>query len=356
MDVFIMHVGKRGSIDLDHTVTKSRSVGEILDQLPVDATERGFFESNILASCFPNGTFNCWGAPVKAEPSFRKTKIGDLVLFAPEIGLEGGIEHIGIVKAVCPIQCYEASRILWPETPDERLFPWLFFFNTESGHVPWDRFLAELSIAGNWSPRGWYKPIAGRRFLSWGGGEGYLRHLRSSFKFNPIFSQPPVTQPLRAPEVQEAIEAVSVLAGKRRRSSSQGFQVSPRIRKAIELKAMEMATEYFHQLGWIVKDVSPNKPYDLNCMRGDDELHVEVKGTTSSGAQILLTPNEVKHAQRKYPDMALFIAINLQVDNTEDDLKVTGKEFKVFMPWELKDEDIKPIGFVCKIADGRRLR
>src|SRR5205085_3291437 len=165
MKVFLMHIGAPGNIDLDYTVTKSRSLDEVLDKLPSDAPERSFFESATLASCFPSRKFNCWGVPVKAEPSFRKTNVGDLVLFAPEIGSRGGIEYIGIVKAICHIQCYDASRILWPETPNERLFPWLFFFNTETGHLPWDRFLAELGIAGNWNPRGWYRSIGVNRSI-----------------------------------------------------------------------------------------------------------------------------------------------------------------------------------------------
>src|SRR5438045_2799873 len=125
MDAFLMHVGKNGSIDLEYTVARTRSIDEILKKLPPQAPERGFFESEILRSVFPRGEFNCWGVPVRAERPFRKTKIGDLILFAPRIGEDGGIEYIGIVKAVCPIKCYEASRILWPKTPDDRLFPWL---------------------------------------------------------------------------------------------------------------------------------------------------------------------------------------------------------------------------------------
>ena len=33
--------------------------------------------------------------------------------------------------------------------------------------------------------------------------------------------------------------------------------------------------------------------YDLICRRGDEVKHVEVKGTTTDGAEVILTPNEV---------------------------------------------------------------
>jgi hypothetical protein len=351
MKVFLMHIGAPGNIDLDYTVTQSRSLDEVLDKLPSDAPERGFFESNALASCFPSRKFNCWGVPVKAEPSFRKTNVGDLVLFAPEVGPGGGIEYIGIVKAICRTQCYDASRILWPKTPNERLFPWLFFFDTETGHLPWDRFLAELKIARNWNPRGWYRPIGVNRFIDWGGVEGYLKHLRVNSKFRYQSPEYGVVVSHSAPEIEQAVETISTIAGKRKSTSGQGFQISPKVRRAVEIKAMSLATNYFRELGWNVEDVSQYESFDLRCYRGEDELHVEVKGTTSVGTQVLLTPNEVEHARRYHPDTALFIAINLRVDNAPSDKPtVSGEEFKLIMPWLPIDENLKAVGFTYQVS------
>jgi hypothetical protein len=42
----------------------------------------------------------------------------------------------------CPFECYEASRILWPDTPYERLYPYLYFFDTEVGFRGWFEFLS----------------------------------------------------------------------------------------------------------------------------------------------------------------------------------------------------------------------
>ncbi|MEG4281385.1 DUF3883 domain-containing protein [Microcoleus sp. MON1_C1] len=287
MDVFLMHVGQSNTIDLGYTVSRTFCIQEVVNLLPDDAPEKSFFASEELRSCFPNGMFNCWGVPVKAKPSFEKTKVGDLVAFAPEIGEHGGIDYFGFVKSVCPVSCHAASRILWPETPNARFFPWLFFFDTELGHVPWATFLEQVQYAPNWNPRGWYRRIDAKKFKVWGGGQGYAQHLRSNFGFTPLTSPTLDTNP----EIDEAIDARASITGKPRKSLGQGFRSTPEVRRAIEMRAMNLATEHFQDQGWVVEDVSQQESYDLRCTRQEERIYVEVKGTTSEGSTILLTPN-----------------------------------------------------------------
>lgn len=79
-----MHVGHPGHVDIGYTVTRKRTVKELLGNLPAEAPERTYFEQNqMLHSAFPSGEFNCWGIPGRAEPSFKKTEPGDLVLIIP---------------------------------------------------------------------------------------------------------------------------------------------------------------------------------------------------------------------------------------------------------------------------------
>jgi hypothetical protein len=153
--------------------------------LPNDAPEREYFEKDsTLHAAFPNGHLNCWGIPVNAEPSFRRTRLGDLVLIIPQIGVhDKGIHQIGIVKAKAPDKCYHASRVLWPKAPDQRLFPFVFFFDAEVGFRGWFEFLEDLGYSSDWNPRGWYRPITGHRFPRWDGPEGYLNFLRTECGF-----------------------------------------------------------------------------------------------------------------------------------------------------------------------------
>ena len=94
---------------------------------------------------------------------------------------------------------------------------------------------------------------------------------------------------------------------------------SPR-NKAVELRAMEEAERYLLEAGWEVTDVSGQRGlgYDLHCTRGDnEELHVEVKGTTTDGSEVTLTRNEVAHARERCT--ALFVVSRIQVSYDDDD-------------------------------------
>jgi hypothetical protein len=106
-------------------------------------------------------------------------------------------------------------------------------------------------------------------------------------------------------EVDEVREQIEEAAGKRKRRTGQGFRVSPELRKKIEDYAMKKAQEHYISHGWTVQDVSKPESYDLHCVKGNQELRVEVKGTTSDGREVLLTPNEVSHAREAYPQVAL---------------------------------------------------
>lgn len=191
MQVFLMHVGHNNVIDIGDTVTRRRQFSELTSKLPADAPELGYFATDPdLHASFPSGSFNCWGVPSGAEPSFEKTQPGDLVLMVPFMGLQGGVRQLGVVKAKCPLRCYQASRLLWPNTPDSRLFPLIFFFDTEIGLRGWFDFLDDVGIKSNWEPRGWYRRVASKRFDRFGGPTGYLEFLRKNASFKPIGALP----------------------------------------------------------------------------------------------------------------------------------------------------------------------
>lgn len=148
-----------------------------------------------------------------------------------------------------------------------------------------------------------------------------------------------------APEVQDIRDAVAVQAG--RKPSGQGFRMDPQQRRAIEQHAMEMAKAYFKEHGWTtIDDVSLRKSYDLHCSRADgSELRVEVKGTTGTGATVLLTPNEVTHAHKHHPNVALFIVANVALSSVEGKPLVSGGDVIVHEPWKLEDEGLTAIGY-----------
>ncbi len=128
--------------------------------------------------------------------------------------------------------------------------------------------------------------------------------------------------------------------------TGQSYQASSEIRQALEAKSMDIASAYFKELGWTVTDVSKNHSYDLHCKIESKELRVEVKGTTTDGASVLLTPNEVTHAQEHYPNVALFVVSNFKIaENKDNSIVVSGGTVKLFQPWQLTLTDLTPTGY-----------
>jgi hypothetical protein len=148
---------------------------------------------------------------------------------------------------------------------------------------------------------------------------------------------------VQSPEVQEAAEVVSELAG--RTTRDQGFQQSPAVRIAVEQRAMDLAIQHYQSKGWNVDpSVARSNCFDLLCRRGGDVLHVEVKGTQGDGREVLLTPNEVDHARREFPWAALVVVSNIAVTDQGRPL-ATGGDLMVFEPWKIDDGQLRPIGF-----------
>jgi hypothetical protein len=130
------------------------------------------------------------------------------------------------------------------------------------------------------------------------------------------------------------------------RSKGQGFARTPKERKAIENRAMEVAKRYFGKKGFDVEDVSARRPYDLLCRRGNAELHIEVKGTTTDGATIVLTKNEVRHARSGKNWCALFVLHSIRLKKQ----KASGGKKVILDPWRLRQEYLTPVSYTYRLS------
>ena len=148
-----------------------------------------------------------------------------------------------------------------------------------------------------------------------------------------------------ASPAEQAEQAVKDAAGKvARRGRGQGFQLDQEAKVAVEAHAMNTAAE-FYRAAWDVQDVHGTESYDLICRRGDEVKHVEVKGTTTGGEEVILTPNEVRHVQ-EHPHTALFVVSNIEVERAEDGtVTATGGKHHCYDPWRLNDGTLIPVGF-----------
>jgi hypothetical protein len=149
-----------------------------------------------------------------------------------------------------------------------------------------------------------------------------------------------------SPEVRDAIEQTRLAAGRRRRG--QGRRIDPRQRAAIEDRAMQIARERLEGDGWTVVDVSANRPYDFECSRRTELVHVEVKGTTGDGSSVLLTPGEVRHARERDPtgtSLAIVSEIELRIDQAGEPI-ASGGSLELILPWDLDTlGELRPTGF-----------
>jgi hypothetical protein len=131
-------------------------------------------------------------------------------------------------------------------------------------------------------------------------------------------------------------DAEALLRPRRRRSITAAAQ-----RRAIERRAVEVATDKLESEGWAVEDVGAIESYDLDCVRGGEHLLVEVKGTTGPPDRVIVTANEVSLARAHAPATALLVVHHILFDDelggrvrrisslTEDDAPPGRQPFEV---------------------------
>lgn len=128
--------------------------------------------------------------------------------------------------------------------------------------------------------------------------------------------------------------------------TGQGRAQDVLVRTAIEKRAVEVAISHYSSLGWQVTE--RGRPYGLLCIRGREELHVEVKGTRSLGATVVLTRSEVQHAAQTETD--LFIVSSISLGFEADGCPVaTGGETRIISGWKPERSALKPLTFEYEV-------
>ncbi|MFJ3253881.1 MrcB family domain-containing protein [Streptomyces sp. NPDC086771] len=157
-----------------------------------------------------------------------------------------------------------------------------------------------------------------------------------------------------APEVLEAEQSAARTAGRRApksarpRKSGQGYLLTAGERKAIERHSVQMATAHFEAQGWTVKDVGDRESFDLLLKKDEQRLHVEVKGTTSAGQEVILTRSEVEKQRRYYPDNALVVVHSITLDRTSPEPIASGGVLHCTSPWVIEERDLKVISYAYR--------
>jgi hypothetical protein len=140
-----------------------------------------------------------------------------------------------------------------------------------------------------------------------------------------------------------AAEQSAAMAAQDAIESEAGFLADPRVRAAVEDRAMGVATEMLGKEGWRCEDVSRQKiGYDLECRRGDLSLKVEVKGTQTAGNVLTVTENEVQYARLNSGKVCIALVHSISVAGNPP--IATGGTYSL-VPWSGEAELLRPISY-----------
>ena len=123
------------------------------------------------------------------------------------------------------------------------------------------------------------------------------------------------------------LTASSSFGGRRSLPKGQGAGFgSAETNRQVEARAVEIVTKQLRADGWVVKSVeSDNVGYDLECSRGKERRHVEVKGVSGDLPSCIITANEYETAKR---DPKWWIHIVTQARSSRSDcFSCSGQEF-----------------------------
>ena len=117
-------------------------------------------------------------------------------------------------------------------------------------------------------------------------------------------------------------------------------------RRAVETRALDVATTFYSSTGWSVKVADPGQPYELVCTRKDrPELHVAVKGTAGPGMPVFLTPPDVEHA-RTYKPFDLYLLHGVRLDRSDPScVRAEGGKPELVQDWDPNDDRLRPTGY-----------
>jgi len=101
---------------------------------------------------------------------------------------------------------------------------------------------------------------------------------------------------------------------------------SPEMNRKVGDAACSYVTEWYESHGWSVKSVEAEKcGYDLVCVKGSVEKHVEVKGVQGEVLSFIITAGEVRQAQSNSKFIICIVTSSLS--KRPKLFRYTGKEF-----------------------------
>lgn len=143
----------------------------------------------------------------------------------------------------------------------------------------------------------------------------------------------------------EVEQEIAELLGKPKKGRGFAPGLNSAQKKAIENRAMEVSQTALESEGWAVENTSLGNPYDLLARRSGVEMHVEVKGTCTTGEKVVLTRGEVKHHHGTAAVSALYIVSGIVLKGTKEAPEARDGMLRVICPWEIDAGDLEPLAY-----------
>lgn len=132
-------------------------------------------------------------------------------------------------------------------------------------------------------------------------------------RLRPIYAAQAIGRDL-TDAAQRELEIAAALNPLGRPAGRQGYGLSAPARRAVEKRAMDVASQFLRDNGYAVRDTSATSPFDFEARLSGAHIKVEVKGTTSDRADgILMTANEVALHRNEKGNTALIIVSSIRL-------------------------------------------
>ncbi|QND51828.1 DUF3883 domain-containing protein [Phyllobacterium sp. 628] len=136
-----------------------------------------------------------------------------------------------------------------------------------------------------------------------------------------------------------------------RSRGGQGFGLTTLERRAVEEHAMKLAENHLTSKGYFCEITSAYKPFDILASNSTEKFIVEVKGTTSTGAHIIMTANEVKVHREQSPNNALYVVHSIQLirESAGFSPAAKGGVLVISKPWNIDQHEMKALAYQVKL-------
>lgn len=121
-------------------------------------------------------------------------------------------------------------------------------------------------------------------------------------------------------------------------------QTDPALRRAVERHSVGRVIEYLVGEGYECADVGTTRPYDIDAVRGEEVLHVEVKGSISRCLTVELTEGEVDHARGEV-DTLLAVVDGITWTGQGEKIVTSGGDLRLWWAWVPDENSLVPIRF-----------